>query len=130
MGRFLLVAVNDEESTCAVCGRVELKRVMWIRDAASGEEPFAVGTTCGAKLLGIPTAKVNTTVKNYAMLVERVRYGFYISHPSWLAARIELEKCTGLTYAQRKLTPEFAEYHRLDKEAHDWAYAQKVEIEL
>lgn len=130
MGRYFLVAVNDEESTCAVCGRVELKRVMWIRDAEAGLEPFAVGTTCGAKLLGIPAAKVNTTVKNYNSLVERKHYSLYINHPSWLAARVELEACTGLTYAERKLNQHFAEYHRLDKEAHDWAYSQVIEIEL
>lgn len=130
MGRYFLVAVNDEESTCAVCGRVELKRVMWIRDAEAGLEPFAVGTTCGAKLLGIPNAKVNTVVKNFDSLVERRRYSLYINHPSWLAAQIVVTKCNGMTWEERKASPEFAEFHRLDKEAHDWAYSQVIEIEL
>lgn len=130
MGRYFLVAVNDEESTCAVCGRVELKRVMWIRDAEAGEEPFAVGTTCGAKLLRIPAAKINTAVKNFQSLVERKHYSLYLNHPSWTAARVELEKCSGLSYAERKGNQHFLEYRRLDKEAHDWAYSQKVEIEL
>ena len=130
MGRYALLAVNDEESVCAVCGKPELKRVMWLRDVENGEEPFAVGTTCGAKLLGIPTAKLNTTVKNFASIVERKHYSLYLQHPSWELARRELDACTGLTWAERKANPHFAEYHRLDKEAHDWAYAQKVEVEL
>ena len=130
MGRYSLLAVNDEESVCAVCGKEHLRKVMWLRDVVNGEEPFAVGTTCGAKLLGIPTAKVNTAVKNFASVVERKRYGMYLQHPSWELARQELELCSGLTWAERKQNAHFAEFHRLDKEAHDWAYSQKVKVEL
>jgi hypothetical protein len=50
--RYILKAINDEESKCSVCGKTHLKRVMWIEDVDAGEV-MNVGTTCGRRLLGV-----------------------------------------------------------------------------
>lgn len=56
MGRFKIIAVNDEADYCTCCGRQGLKRVVMMQQLdADGNvevysEPF--GTSCAAKLLG------------------------------------------------------------------------------
>jgi hypothetical protein len=30
MKRYGLKGINDEETTCCVCGKIELRRVMWL----------------------------------------------------------------------------------------------------
>ena len=54
--RYALKGINDEETVCTICGRVELKRVMWLQELDSDGneigEAIHCGTTCGAHLLG------------------------------------------------------------------------------
>ena len=67
--QYALVAINDEEQVCQFCGKVDLKKVMWLvnvdADGNKHGEAFAVGTTCGAKMLGQTTSKINTAIKGF-----------------------------------------------------------------
>lgn len=144
--RYALKGINDDESVCAVCGKVELKRVMWIVeiDADGNEvgEPFNCGTTCGAKLLGYTHSKVATKVKNFAGLVWAKREEMYRQHPSAVAGYQALnelnriaddeQRKTGVRmgWEERKSHPLFIEHTRLDTEARMWANAQEVLIAL
>ena len=78
MKRYALKGVNDDQHECSVCGRVELKRVMWLvsldADGNQEGEAFHCGTTCGAKLLGYTQSKMATKVKSYASEVSYLRY--------------------------------------------------------
>lgn len=49
--QFKLLAVNDEATTCDVCGKVELQSVFWLENLQTGEV-FHAGRSCGARLLG------------------------------------------------------------------------------
>lgn len=55
--KYTLKGINNDSDTCEICGKVELKRVMWLAelDADGGETHniIAAGTTCGAVALGL-----------------------------------------------------------------------------
>jgi len=52
--KYMIKGLNDSETTCACCGRNDLKRVVWLTaiDADGNETTVeAYGTTCAARLL-------------------------------------------------------------------------------
>lgn len=55
--QYKLKGLNDDHDTCEICGKTNLKRVMWLVEINEDEEEigeaFAAGTTCGAKKLGL-----------------------------------------------------------------------------
>jgi hypothetical protein len=139
MKRYALKGINEDQNICAVCGKVELRRVMWLveLDADGNEcgEAFHCGTTCGAKLLGYTQSKINTKIKNYSDLRNR-EYGKILDmHPAIEEAK-ELEKqwlksvenVRGFTermktYPREKLT-------ELRTAATEWANQQPILVEL
>lgn len=136
MKRYALKGVNDEQHECAVCGKVELRRVMWLVEVdADGCEigiPFHCGTTCGAKLLGCTQSKVNTAVKNYAANLTMRRYELQCNHPSHLKA-LELQKqlrATTSTFAERQNHPLMSQILSLIDEAREWASVQEISVPL
>ena len=48
---YTFLGVNDEKTECEKCGKLYLKRVVWLMDE-NGKE-WAFGTTCAARALGI-----------------------------------------------------------------------------
>lgn len=101
--RFKLLGINDDESTCAYCGRVELKSVMWLEDSEGGE-PFAVGRTCGAKLLKM-TAKEFKAFEKSEILRHRIEARKATDQdPAFIAFRAKLNEINigpRLTFAER-----------------------------
>lgn len=74
MATYKIVAVNDDECTCAHCGKTNLKQVAWLVELDEdrsdiGNVPFPVGTTCAAKLTATKKTKVAKTLKSYNHLV-------------------------------------------------------------
>lgn len=146
MKRYALKGINDEATECSVCGKVELKRVMWLvaldSDGNATSEAFHCGTTCGAKLLGYTQGKISTKVKNFASEVLRKREQLYYSHPSYALSReklIELNRINEQTiretgksmgWQSRKNHPIYAQFVALDKEAKEWAETQEIMIDL
>jgi hypothetical protein len=61
--QYTLKGINDDQDTCSCCGKTGLKRVMWLMelDAEGNEsgEVFPMGTTCGAKKLGMSSKSVS-----------------------------------------------------------------------
>jgi len=51
-----ILGINDDQSTCDLCGKSELKRVVWLENTET-QEVMALGTTCAAKMQKI-TVKV------------------------------------------------------------------------
>lgn len=80
-----LKAINSDHDTCEICGKTNLKKVMWIAelDADGTEmEPFAAGTTCGAKILGVKTTggikRVSIRIKELAFeQISAAKYALY-----------------------------------------------------
>ena len=71
--QYKLKGINDDHDTCEICGKTELKRVMWLvevsEDGDEITEAFPAGLICGAKLLGIKSkneAKVSKKVNEMA----------------------------------------------------------------
>ncbi len=136
--RYGLKAVNDEATVCELCGKQELKKVMWIvelfEDGESGA--FPVGTTCGAKMLKQTAAKLNTKIKNFDSMVRDQRdqlaqTKFSYSEGQALLNKLRDEKSrNGLTYAQRKLHPAYIEYKARTNAAIEWANSQDITIEM
>lgn len=146
MKRYALKGINDEQHECAVCGKVELKRVMWLvaldADGNQDGDAFHCGTTCGARLLGYTQSKVTTKIKNYKDEVDRKRRSLFYSHPSEILAceklrelnriseRIAMQTGKHMTWQERKNHPLFIEIERLSAEAKVWADAQEILIEM
>ena len=144
--RYRLLGINDDETTCAVCGRVELKRVMWLQELGpEGDaigEAFWCGTTCGAKLLKgrYTAAKLATVAKNYEVTVYAKRQAIRLNHPSYQRATHLLGELNRLEeraaphgrwpFEVRRNHPLFLEMVRLDAEAQKASDEAEIVIEL
>lgn len=64
--KYKVKGVNQDMDVCDLCGKCNLKKVVWLAEINSqGEEvgdPFAVGTDCASKLL---TGRKNTKVAKH-----------------------------------------------------------------
>jgi hypothetical protein len=144
MKRYTLKAVNDDATECEICGRVELKRVMWIAeldvDGNEVADPFACGVVCGANLLKQTVSKVNTRVNNFEGEVSKKRQSLYWNHPSYSESRKVLDELNlvarggngkaRLSFQERHNHPLYETFKKLDQEARDFANSQDVSIEL
>ena len=136
MKRYALKGVNDDEHECSVCGRVELKRVMWLvaldADGNQEGEAFHCGTTCGAKLLGYTQAKLSTKVKRFEHEVYEQR--------QWLQYQYENERNVNglfaelnkleLPYSERVAHPLYLQAKAISAAGKAWADSQEVLISL
>jgi hypothetical protein len=139
MKRYALKGINEDQNICAVCGKVELRRVMWLveLDADGNEcgEPFHCGTTCGAKMLGYTQSKIQTKIKNYNDLVSRKRGDLIAAHPAFIEAE-EIEKrwlqsvkdVRGFT--ERMKTYPRERLNELRNTVNEWANQQVILVEL
>lgn len=132
--KYALKGINDEESVCVVCGKVELKRVMWVVEIDSDKneagEPFHCGTTCGAKLLGQKISHINAVVKNFAAVVRTRRMDLQMARERELGREQILAQLTGLSFSERIVHPLWADLNRINAEAKSWADAQIVNVEI
>lgn len=134
--RYALKGVNDDETICSVCGKVELRRVMWLveLDGEGNEtgEPFAVGTSCGAKLLGYNVAKVRKAADTFKTNVQ-IKRERLAAWRAWENGENEIMKEINkldMSFLERKQTPLWAKREAIIAEAKAWASAQSVVIEL
>jgi len=131
-----LKAINDEATECEVCGKVELKRVMWIveLDTDNNEQgnPFAVGTTCGAKLLSYTQSKVNTICNNFEHQVYQAKQALINSHLASKEADELLKQLNTLhlRYAERKVHPMYIQMKEKQAKAKAYADSQNIVIEI
>lgn len=134
MKRYALKGVNDDESVCAVCGKVELKRVMWLveinADGVECGDVFPVGVVCGAKMLRLTTSKVSTKANSFAAYAKRVREGMMYSHPSWKERERLLKENAGIPFVKRVESGLLQKLTLLSTEARLWADSQPVLMQL
>ncbi len=134
--KYALKGINDEATECTICGKIELKRVMWLVELdADGNEignAFHCGTTCGANLMGAKISKVRTAVKNYKAEAAAKRMYLQASHPATKEMNTLLDKLNelGLYGPDRWNHPLFDKMDACRKEARNWAQAQQILIEV
>jgi hypothetical protein len=62
MKSFKILGTNGDHDTCSLCGRTELRRVVWMAEVdADGSvgSPEPVGTSCAARLMKCTATKVD-----------------------------------------------------------------------
>ena len=62
--RLKIVGINDDQTTCDICGKAELTRVVWFEDLENGEV-FAAGVVCASKVQGKTVGQINREIKDY-----------------------------------------------------------------
>lgn len=134
MKKYALKGINEDETVCSICGKVELQRVMWIveldKDRNEISEPFACGTTCGAKMLGYNISRVQISVKNFKASVESKRYNLRISKENQLGRSEILDQLAGLNWKERTQHPLWAKLQEITEDAIVWANNQTILIDL
>lgn len=67
MKKYLVKGINDDVTTCDICGKKGLKKVVWLSELdADGNDNcnvFAAGVNCAAKLLGFRGSRDTKTHK-------------------------------------------------------------------
>lgn len=132
--KYALKGINEDETVCSVCGKVELKRVMWIVELdADGNElgdPFHCGTTCGAKLMGHKINLVNRVANSFASKVSSIRYSLQIAKERELGIYEILDRLNKETtsFNERRQHPLWVVLRDIQKEAKQWADSQEITI--
>lgn len=127
--RYALKGINDDETTCSQCGRVELKRVMWLvkLDADGGEgDAFPVGVICGAKMLKSTASKINTKVKNFDSYVYWQKRALANGHPAMKEYNELLDANRGVGFKERHESGLMRKLQSLENEARAWAEQQPI----
>lgn len=134
--KFVLKGVNDDETTCDICGKVELKRVMWIvevdADGNEVSEPFHCGTTCGAKLMNHKVSVVTRVANSFESEVRKARWSICEAKTRQLGIDAVLEvlhqECT--SFKERQQHPLWAKIEAIRAEAQAFAEAQVITLEI
>lgn len=74
MAGWKIKGLTDAATTCEVCGRMELKRTVFLV-TEEGDELYA-GTTCAARKVGVPAAKMRDAVKAFDLHFQVARSNF------------------------------------------------------
>ena len=73
--KYKVYGINDDTDTCEVCGKTNLKRVIWLMplDAEGNEvaaQPMPVGTDCAGRMMGWSFSRQKTEAKLQDMFAE------------------------------------------------------------
>ena len=138
MSSYRLVSINDDEDTCARCGRTNLAKVVWLAeldgDGNIGDvRPY--GVDCAARLLHKPQKAVAALVESFDHRKERAIAQIRATHPNTserdeLAAAIAFLRARGRSLAKIQASPQYCRWQRLTEEAQAWAEAQFKGIEV
>jgi ribosome-binding protein aMBF1 (putative translation factor) len=102
MSGWTLVGISDESTECEVCGRVELKATMHLVHEDGSE--LRAGTSCGARKLAVPSAKMRGKVSAFRQH-EEVRRCNWSEHAR---RRFGCSPDVQSVARRRNLTPELA----------------------
>lgn len=134
--RYILKGINDDETTCDICGKVELKRVMWVvevdADGNEVSESFHCGTTCGAKLMQQKISVVNRVVESFEGKVRHEQWKIAQAKENELGVADVLEtlhkECK--SFAERQQHPLWAKLAEIRAEARSFAESQNITVEI
>jgi hypothetical protein len=136
MKRYALKGINDDSTQCAICGKVELKRVMWIielsEDGSELGDAFPCGTTCGAKMLGYTQSVMKTKGDKFASYVRKQRSFLMEQKSKELGSgrcMNELNRL-GLFGTERRNHPLYTQMIDAENKAREWAEQQPIVMEL
>lgn len=96
--KYAFMGCNDDASFCSVCGKKELKRVVWLCNCDGDGQPdgyaFPVGTSCAARMLGWhnPTS---TSTKN--KVLEEAKKALRARRQKFIDDYSETAVVTGIT---------------------------------
>lgn len=134
MKKYALKGINDDQTECAICGKTELRRVMWIveldPDGSEIGEPFNCGTTCGSKLLNRTAPQLRKEIENYPKSVYMRRHEMKIERANQLGREEIDNQLAGLTFKERIAHPLYKELTRIWEDAKIWADQQQIIIPL
>ena len=73
--KYRVYGINDDTDTCEVCGKTNLKRVVWMMplDSEGNEvaaQPMPVGTDCASRMMGWTFGRKQAESRLQAMLIE------------------------------------------------------------
>lgn len=130
MGRYELVAITEEVTTCEACGRTDLKKTLLIRSVITGVEHH-YGSECAEHALSLNhkemTGMVNSYHRQQREAAEQARRDLewrIKNHP--LMVQVEAEQAAFWTQTPR---PSYAEY-RQERAARGWTeMAQQARME-
>lgn len=86
---FKLLGINDDASSCSVCGRQELKSVHWLEHLETGEV-FSAGSSCGPRLLRCTSKEFRAFVSAEVTAQEKAAQAWFEARPSVAAYRAAL----------------------------------------
>ncbi len=134
--KYALKGINDDQSVCAICGKVELKRVMWIVELDNNgnevSDPFHCGTTCGARMLGYTQSVMKTKSNKFESYVNNQRSFMRDQKANELGYRrflTELNKLE-LPFKERRVHPLYGKMMNAINQATEWANSQSVIMPL
>lgn len=132
--RYALKGVNDDRSECVVCGKIELKRVMWLveLDAEGNEigDPLHCGTTCGAKLMQRKVSVVNKAVNSFGKKLYDHREWMWYQSEWGKRHNEELEANRGQNYRQRRESGLMDRLTQYRKDFDAWFTTQPISFEI
>jgi hypothetical protein len=133
--KYAYKGTNNDKESCDICGRTNLKKVMWLAELdESGNElghVIAVGTTCGATLLDYSNKDFAKAIKSAAQDLEKKKSAVYHNHPlkkEALKIRKELQKT--LSGRALRKSSEFIKTKEMMRQARQEAYSQDFTITL
>jgi len=62
--RFKVLGINDDRDFCEICGKVELKKVVWLEDKETGEI-FHAGVNCAAKKMSVKATEIKKEINAF-----------------------------------------------------------------
>ncbi len=136
MKRYALKGINDDSTQCAICGKVELNRVMWIielsDDGSEVGDAFPCGTTCGAKMLGYTQSVMKTKSNKFESYVYQQRSFMRDQKANELGYRTTINELNKLElpFKERRVHPLYEKMTDILNRATEWAEQQTVVMEL
>lgn len=134
MKRYALKGINDDQTECSVCGKIELKKVMWLveLDEEGNEigDAFHCGTTCGAKLMKRKISVVNKAVNSFNKKLYDYREWMFSQSEWGKKYQEELNANRGQSYRQRRESGLMDRLNQYRKDFDAWFATQSVSFEI
>ena len=136
--KYQLRGINDEETVCSICGKIHLKRVMWIErmdeDGTVIGDAIHCGTTCGARLLSekYSVSQMRTVVRNWEAYVKIEKEKLSRQHPNNDRCNEIINHWNNMdmSFRERMADPLYAKYNALRREIRDWVNSQPISMDL
>lgn len=132
--KYGIIAVDQRESECSHCGRVDLNKVAWVVeldvDGNAISEAVAMGTTCAANVVKFNKSKIEKLVKSFDAKVRAMRNAKAREYSLANGENELMAQMQGLLYADRIKHPAWAQLMALGDKAAAYADSFDYVVEL